>query len=488
MDLEADYVIVGAGAVGMAFADALVDNADVKVVVVERRHHVGGHWLDAYPFVRLHTPSDFYGVASCPLGGGRLQESGPEAGWHVRANASEILAYYSRILERMVASGQVSFYFNCDYIGDGQFESSISGERYRVTSAHRVVDARYLSPEIPATTSPPFDVSDGARVLPVNDLVDLDEASSQYVIVGSGKTSTDAVVWLLDNGVDPDAICWVRPRDPWMLNRALLQPDPVVLVDATAVTMEVAASATSPDDLFLGLEAAGITMRIDRSVAPTMGKFPVIAQWELDRLRSVQNVVRMGHLRQAGHSRLRLENGEVATAKDAVVVHCAASGLAYPPLVPIWSDTMITLQPNASSSPCLSAALAGYVEATVEGDDRKNRLLPPLRLPNAPLDWVAMYVAANKTMAAVESDRKLRAWAARTALNKSRIPPEKAGTPQLTDAMQRLEQYRDRAMYRMAKMVYSPQESLTIDAIRRGVRSAPPEGMDPLCAGGYAPP
>jgi hypothetical protein len=50
----------------------------------------------------------------------------------------------------------------------------------------------------------------------------LDHASSQYVIVGSGKTATDACIWLLDNGVDPGAICWVRPRDPWMLNRAVI--------------------------------------------------------------------------------------------------------------------------------------------------------------------------------------------------------------------------------------------------------------------------
>ena len=48
----------------MAFTDALVDHADVSVVMVDRRHGVGGHWLDAYPFVRLHQASAFYGVPS----------------------------------------------------------------------------------------------------------------------------------------------------------------------------------------------------------------------------------------------------------------------------------------------------------------------------------------------------------------------------------------------------------------------------------------
>ena len=59
----------------------------------------------------------------------------------------------------------------------------------------------------------------------------------QYVIVGSGKTATDACIWLLDNGVDPDAICWVRPRDPWMLNRAVVQPDPAVFIGMAADTL-----------------------------------------------------------------------------------------------------------------------------------------------------------------------------------------------------------------------------------------------------------
>ena len=35
--LEADYVVVGAGAMGMAFTDALVAHADVSVVLVDRR-------------------------------------------------------------------------------------------------------------------------------------------------------------------------------------------------------------------------------------------------------------------------------------------------------------------------------------------------------------------------------------------------------------------------------------------------------------------
>ena len=84
---------------------------------------------------------------------------------------------------------------------------------------------------------------DSGTVIPVGELVSLNETPSQYVVVGSGKTATDAIVWLLGNGVDPDAICWVRPREPWMLNRAVVQPDPAAFTGMVADVVESAASA-----------------------------------------------------------------------------------------------------------------------------------------------------------------------------------------------------------------------------------------------------
>ena len=80
-----DYLVVGAGASGLAFADALVAGADVEVAIVDRRPAPGGHWVDAYPFVRLHTPSAYYGVNSLALGGDRIDADGENAGFYERA-------------------------------------------------------------------------------------------------------------------------------------------------------------------------------------------------------------------------------------------------------------------------------------------------------------------------------------------------------------------------------------------------------------------
>src|SRR5688572_28474072 len=131
---------------GMAFTDALIDHADVRVAVVDRRHSVGGHWLEAYPFVRLHQSSAFYGVASTLLGGGRLQQSGPEAGLQERATQPEICAYYGGQADRMRESGKVEFFPNCEYVGGRTFVSRVSGERFEVPERCRIVNAHYIAP------------------------------------------------------------------------------------------------------------------------------------------------------------------------------------------------------------------------------------------------------------------------------------------------------------------------------------------------------
>ena len=73
--IDVDYLIVGCGAVGMAFADSIYTETTATMAIVDRHHRPGGLWNDAYPFVRLHQPSATYGVSSRPLG------SGTSTGW-----------------------------------------------------------------------------------------------------------------------------------------------------------------------------------------------------------------------------------------------------------------------------------------------------------------------------------------------------------------------------------------------------------------------
>ena len=74
--IETDYLVIGAGATGMAFVDTLVTESSATAVVVDRYHRPGGHWTTAYPFVRLHQPSAAYGVNSRQLGSNGIDLTG----------------------------------------------------------------------------------------------------------------------------------------------------------------------------------------------------------------------------------------------------------------------------------------------------------------------------------------------------------------------------------------------------------------------------
>lgn len=458
--LATDYLVVGAGAMGMAFADALIDHADVHVTLVDRRHAAGGHWLDAYPFVQLHQASVFYGVASTVLGDGAVQVNGPEAGLQERARQSEIRAYYDDILHRrFFGSGRVAFLGGSDYRADGASHlvtSRVSGETVQVDVRRRVVDATYLSPTIPATTPPPFSVADDVQVVAVNDLARLTAAPNSYVIVGSGKTATDGIIWLLGNGVPSHRIVWIRPRDPWMLNRAVVQPDPVVALSLAADTMAAAAAAESLDDLFVRLESAGVMLRIDTDVTPTMAKTPTLAAWELDLLRTIENVVRLGHLKHVSRREIVLNEGAVPLAPGSLLVHCAASGLQYPPLVPIWGPDKIRLQTIRVGFPCFNAALAGYVEATRDDDYERNRLCPPNTLPDTLASWARMQVRGTLAARTFGAEPDIAGWANGCALNPARIEPSQRDDPAVRTAAARVSGHAESGLRRMAELAHEP--------------------------------
>jgi hypothetical protein len=464
--LETDYLVVGAGAMGMAFTDALIDHADAHVTLVDRRHAAGGHWQDAYPFVQLHQASVFYGVASTVLGTGAVQQQGPESGLQERARRSEIQTYYDDILHRrFVGSGRVTFLGGSEYHTDGTSHlvtSRVSGETVRVDVRRRVVDATYLSPTIPATTPPPFRVADATdqidapRVVAINELARLADAPSSYVIVGSGKTATDGIIWLLANGVSPDRIVWVRPREPWMLNRAVVQPDPTVALGLAADTMAAAVDAHSLDELFLRLEDAGVMLRIDTDVVPTMAKTPTLAVWELDLLRTIDNVIRLGHIKYVTAGEIVLEGGVVGLAPGSLVVHCAASGLQYPPLVPLWGPDKIRLQTIRAGFPCFGAALAGYVEATRDDDRERNRLCPPNTLPDSLADWARMQVRGTLATRAFGAEPDIADWANGCALNPARIDAAQRDDPTVRAAAARLADVADRGLTRMAELAHEP--------------------------------
>src|SRR5262245_37638076 len=107
----ADYVIKGAGAVGMAFADSMLTHSEASIVLVDRHDRPGGHWNEVYSFVRLHQPSTSYGVNSIELGTGSLDHAGPNAGFYELASGHEVVSHYDEVMRhRLLPSGRVQFF------------------------------------------------------------------------------------------------------------------------------------------------------------------------------------------------------------------------------------------------------------------------------------------------------------------------------------------------------------------------------------------
>jgi len=418
--IETDYLVVGAGAGGMAFVDSLLTHSDATFTIVDRRHAPGGHWLDAYPYVRLHQPSALYGVSSVPLGQDALDVSGTNAGYYELAGADEIRAYYARVMHRhFLSSGRVRYFPNSDYVGEHRVVSRLAHKSWDVRIRKKIVDTTYLEGAIPATSAPPFEVADGVRCVPAGEIARLADRPERFVIIGAGKTAVDACVWLLERGVPASAIQWIKPRESWWRNRRFHQPHSLLpdAYRAVAIQFEAMAQAVSVEDLFARLEAEGVFLRIDQTVFPTMYRGAVISEAEVELVRQIEDVVRLGHVQRIERNEIVLERGRVPTSDGTVHVHCAAAGLARPALRPIFEPGLVTVQPFLFGYACYQFAMLGVVEATVESDEEKNRLCPALRYWDVNADYLSAFLSNLANNRARDAYPALANWAKTTRLN-----------------------------------------------------------------------
>ena len=418
--IETDYLVIGSGTVGLAFTDTLVTESDAHVVIVDRHGKPGGHWNDAYSFVALHQPSAFYGVNSLELGNRRKDVGGLNQGLFELATGPEINAYFDRVMQtRLLPSGRVSYHPMCNHLGDGVFESILSGQRTRVVVRKKTVDATYYSPPVPSTHTPKFTVAAGVRLVPPNSLPQLWQATGvaspprHFVILGAGKTAMDAAVWLLQSGADPDSIQWVVPRDSWLINRLTTQPGIEFFNEvfgSQADQMEALANASTTDDLFARLEACGAMLRVDPRQRPTMCHLATIAPGEVELLRRIRRVVRKGRVRAIEADRLELDHGTETLDSDTLCIDCTASAVEPRAVQPIFQGERIVLQVVRLPLPAFSAALIAYVETHYGSDAEKNCLCASVPFPHTLDDYAGSTMVSMWNQFQWSQDKVLRSW------------------------------------------------------------------------------
>lgn len=416
-----DYLIVGSGAVGMAFADTLLSDSDAQIILVDRHPKPGGHWNVAYPFVTLHQPSAFYGVSSKELSNGKLDQAGFNKGLGSLATGAEVSSYFDRVMvDRFLPSGRVKYFPMCEYDGGGRFHSLLSDHSFEVKKFSKIVDATYLKTTVPSTHTPSFAIEKDVWFIPLNDLPSMAEKPEEYVIVGGGKTGIDACLWLLENGVNPDRITWIMPRDAWLLDRRNTQSGIEFFsstMGAQANQFEAIAKANTVDDLFVRLEANGILLRIDKSVKPEMFHGATISLAELEQLRRIENIIRLGRVTKISNAQIQLERGLIATNSKTVHVDCSASAISNLETKPIFEGNLITPQTVRSYQPVFSASMIAHVESTKTTQSEKNHLCQVVPLPNHDTDWVTMMIPFMTNQYNWSHDPEIKAWLSNNRLD-----------------------------------------------------------------------
>jgi hypothetical protein len=389
--LHADYLIVGAGASGMAFADTIVEESSRTIIIVDKEHKPGGHWNHAYSFVTLHQPSSFYGVSSKELSRGAIDSIGLNAGLHELASGAEVAAYYDQLMrEVFLPSGRVHYFPMSEYIGNGKIRSLLTSEVTTI-SFDTLVDSTYYKTSVPATHTPAFSIDESVNVIPPNQLPLITTPIQGVTVIGGGKTGIDTCLWLLQHGVSADAIMWIMPRDAWFIDRKNTQPSKSFFFDtigAQASQLESVAESTSLEDMFLRLEKSGVFLRLDQNVVPKMFHGATISKQELDEIRRITQVVRLGRVVSLEKGQITFEKGVLPLPENQVLVDCTASAITNLARVPVFAENRITLQTVRAYQPTFSAAFIAHIDLTYSDQDKKNRLCTVVRLPNHDYEWV----------------------------------------------------------------------------------------------------
>jgi cation diffusion facilitator CzcD-associated flavoprotein CzcO len=402
----------------------MLAETEATFTVVDKRDAPGGHWNDAYPFVRLHQPSRYYGVASRPLGRDRINESGPNEGFFELASGTEVLAYFHALMEEVyLPSGRVTWLPMTEWRDEDAIAVNlITGEEIHLKVGKAVVDGRRIGTEIPLTYKRRFKVDEQVDCIPPNELARHAAGRSSFAVIGAGKTAIDAVLWLLRHKVDPDNIIWVRPRDAWLVNRRIAQPG-IEFFDemfgGVARQMEILSEVEDFEQLAHALEAEGIWLRIDKTCAPEMMHMAVASEGEITELGRVRNVVRMGHVTHIEAGRLVLQEGDVAIQTDTLIIDCAASAAAtnVTDREPVFSDGRINLQMVRMTQPTFSAAVIAHLEATVQEEEVKQAATQVTPMIDNVADWVDRRLTTLMNEAQWKEIEGMPDWLASCRLN-----------------------------------------------------------------------
>jgi len=398
-ELPCDYLIIGAGTSNLSFLDTLLDQLpNATFILADRFSSPGGHWTKSYPFVRLHQPSCSYGVNSLPLGTNLTKSGAEDYDSNDRATGKEVCGYYGRVVDKMKATKRVEVYFNTEYVWNEDTQThqliSTTSDESGGAKAYTVNCTKIVKTEtrvvVPSMRNAPFHVDKSVSIAPINALPKQlagERMQSKYVVIGAGKTGTDAILYLLENGVDQGAITWIISRDIWYFIRDGLIPNPIpgkkywkyILDGLFSPLME----SPSAKEFFLNAEKTGSVGRIDPDASdhPVIFKGAMIDKSDLERLRLVEDTVRLGRVNSISTNKIILDRGTIPFSSDStLIIDCMAEDFFgyydFEEDFEVFNTGRIRLGPLLFIfNPSATSAIIAFLESEFYDDSIKNSFL-----------------------------------------------------------------------------------------------------------------
>ena len=174
---------------------------------------------------------------------------------------------------------------------------------------------------------------------------------------------------------------------------------------------------------------------------------------ELERLRTIENVVRLGRVQAIRTDTIELEQGTIPTDRGQLHVDCSTAGLGKAPPRPIFEPGRITLQCISTGFPTFNAAVIGYLEASRGSDEVAYP--PPLADKSLPRRGERLDPEHTRPAGVAQTlneQADMAAWLKSSRLNIARGMFTKASEPRMAEAIARLLTYTEPAVANLEKL------------------------------------
>ena len=411
--LECDYFVIGCGASSMAFIDTILTETSYNIIVIDKRDNPGGHWNDAYEFVKLHQPAVYYGINSEKL----------EKNKNDFSTKKDILEYYKNCMTKFKKTDRLKFYPRCiSQFKNNRFYSLEDYIYYTVKVNKKTVDCTYLQ-----VLKPRLETN---HAIPPNflNLVKIKQYE-KFVVIGGGKTAIDTCIYLIDNSVKPDNITWIVPNDFWLIRREwLLDKDAKFWKDKpqqesyyknylTYWCLKKILFNYLAKFVMLVDEYNNRMTRINRLYMPNKFRGAIVSNEEMIKLRLINNVIRKGRVKKIEGGKILFKDDFINTSLEKNLhINCTGNGLVKKKEIPIFQENKIILQNIIVIQPTFSAAIIGYIEANYPTNFTKNNICEPSSSPTTIEDFILSAIKTRLQLSQWGQDPNFLKW-----LNNSRL-------------------------------------------------------------------